>query len=494
MESAGDCPNRRGTDNARIEFTNRRPIEEKENNMNNNKNTSQQSRRGFMKAASIVSAGIAVGGVVTAPPAVHAAGSDVIKVGLIGCGGRGMGSLVDRIKVGDAIKIVALCDANRERAVKGMNDLSKMEDAKDKVDLSPDRVFGGFDGHKHVTDLADLVLIGSPPGFHVVHYLHAVEKGKHVFIEKPFCIDAEGYRRCMKANNIAEEKGLTVCSGFQRRHENRYREWISHIHAGEIGDVLSSRIYWNGEGAKERGKWAEGETELCFQAHCWYVFNWLSGDHIVEQHCHNIDVGNWIHGKGDPLAHPVSCVGHGGRQVRKTPKFAFHECGNIFDHHYVEYRYADGSVMHSMCRHMPGCWVKVGETVVGTKGRGEPHWLQPTGGQRWTYRNQEDKNGYQQEHVNQSEAMRNGENLHDGWFAATSSMVGVMGWMATYSGKEIQWDDAVTKGRTLFPYDKELTFDTVPPVTIGPDKTYEHAVAVPGVYDPFDKTEQGETT
>jgi hypothetical protein len=234
---------------------------------------------------------------------------------------------------------------------------------------------------------------------------------------------------------------------------------------------------------------------MSFQAHCWYVFNWLSGDHGVEQHCHNMDVGNWIHGKGDPLAHPVSCVGHGGRQVRKTPKFKFHECGNIFDHHYVEYRYADGSVMNSMCRQIPNCWDQVGELVNGTKGSGECRdgnfvsWLQPTGGQRWTYpRNPQDKSAYLQEHIDQSEAMQKGERLHDGWFATTSSMIGVMGWMATYSGKEIQWDDAVAKGKTLFPYDVEITPDTVPPVTIGPDRTYEHAVAVPGEYDPFDKT------
>jgi len=356
------------------------------------------------------------------------------------------------------------------------------------LDLTPDTIFGGFDAYKHAMELADLVLIASPPGFHAVHYLHAVEKGKNVFVEKPFCVDAEGYRRCMKANQIAEEKGLTVCSGFQRRYEKRNREWVERIHAGSIGDVVSSRVYWNGAGAKDRGVWAPNETEMSFQSHCWYVFNWLSGDHIVEQHCHNIDMGNWIHGKGNPLAHPVSCVGHGGRQVRKTPKVPIHLCGNIYDHHYVEYRYADGSIMHSMCRHMPNCWDKVSEIVVGTKGHGEAHWLQPTEGQRWEYpRRNQDRNGYQQEHIDQADAMRTGKRLHDGWHSATSSMTAVMGYMATYSGKEIRWDDAVARGKTLFPYDVELTFDTVPPVTIGPDKTYEHAVAVPGEYDPFDK-------
>ena len=445
-----------------------------------------------MKAASVVSAGVVVGGALATAPAVHAAGSDIITVGLVGCGRRGMGSLMDRFAAsnfveGDVIKVVALGDVHRGQATRAATMLEAMEDHRDKIDLSPDRLFGGFDNYKRVAELADLVLINSPPGFHPDHYLYAVEQGKHVFVEKPFCVDAEGYRRCMKANQIAEEKGLTVCGGFQRRYENRNREWVERIHAGAIGNIVASRVYWNGGGAADRGSWREGTTEMFFQTHCWYVFNWLSGDHKVEQHCHNIDMGNWIHGRGDPLAHPVSCVGNGGRQVRKTPRFPVHISGHIFDHHSVEYRYADGSVMHSMCRQIPGSWNHVGELITGTNGTGGGHWLQPTGGERWTFRGNNERNGYLQEHIDQAEAMRNGTRLHDGWHSATSSMVAVMGTMATYSGQEIRWDDAVARGRTLFPYDQELTFDTVPPVTIGADGTYEHAVALPGLYNPFDR-------
>ena len=438
-----------------------------------------------MKTAGIVSAGITTVGVLSTVPAVHAVGSDVIKVGLIGCGGRGMGSIVDRLKVGDAIKIVALGDLNETRATQRMTELSTMEAAAGKVDLSPDHVFFGFDSYKKVTELVDVVHICSPAGFHPDHFLHAVEKGKHVFMEKPFCVDAEGYRRCMKANKIAEEKGLTVCAGFQRRHEQKYLEWISRIHAGAIGDVLSTRMFWNGgSGAGSR---LEGETEISFQIRRWYIFNWLCGDHIVEQHCHNIDVGNWIHGKGEPLAHPVSCAGNGGRQVRKSPKFPPAACGNIFDHHYVEYRYADDSVMISTCRQTPNCWNNVAEMVSGTKGSGgtswEAAWLRPTGEERWNA--PKGRNPYEQEHVNQAEMIRKGERLHDGWHAATSSMTAVMGRMATYSGQEIKWDDAVAKGKSLFPYDVELTVDTIPPLMPGPDGTYEHAVAIPGEYNPY---------
>ena len=160
--------------------------------------------------------------------------------------------------------------------------------------------------------------------------------------------------------------------------------------------------------------------------------------------------------------------------------------GNIFDHHYVEYRHADGSVMTSTCRQIPNCWNKVSEIVSGTKGSGEATWLQPLGGERWSIPGSQDRNHYEQEHVNQAEAVRKGERLHDGWHAATSTMIAIMGRMATYSGQEITWDDAIAKGKTLFPYDVEWTFDTAPPVVIGADGTYEHAVAMPGEYNPFD--------
>ena len=448
---------------------------------------SRHSRRNFLKTAGVVSAGLAVGSSLSTARGANVAGSDVIKVALIGSGGRGVGCLLDRFAVGDAVKVVALADVAKGTAERAAAALAKMEDKKAMIDLSPERVFGGFDSYKKAIEFADLVLIASPPAFHPDHYLYAVEKGKHVFMEKPFGIDAEGYRRCMKANKIAEEKGLTVCAGFQRRHEKKYLEWMSRIHGGEIGDIISTDVYWNAAGAKVRGVREEGEPEMSFQVRDWYFFNWLSGDHNVEQHCHNIDIGNWIHGKGDPLAHPVSCVGMGGRQVRRTPKFPYNECGNIFDHHYVEYRYADESIMHSQCRQIPGCWNSVTENVAGTKGRGGVIWLQQTGGAKWEYpRNSGDKSGFVQEHIDQAEAMRKGGKLHGGWSAATSTMIGVMGWMATHSGKEIKWDDAVARGKTLFPYDKELSYDMAPPVVPGPDGTYEHAVPVPGEYDPFD--------
>ena len=449
------------------------------------KKTTGSSRRDFLKLAGVGSVGLAAVGNLSIARGANAGGTDVIKVALIGCGGRGTGSVVDRFAVGDNVKLVALADAVPDYARNAAKLLRAEDQHKDKLDLPEDRIFDGLDAYKKAIDCCDQVLIASPPAFHPVHYAYAVQQGKHVFIEKPFGVDAPGYKLCMKTNKLAEEKGLTVCGGYQRRHENPYREWISRIHDGEIGDVLATRVYWNGAGAKNRGFRAEGETEMHFQVRDWYFFNWLSGDHIVEQHCHNIDVGNWIHGQGDPLAHPVSCVGMGGRQVRKTPRFPYNECGNIFDHHYVEYTYADGSVMHSQCRQIPGCWNSVTEKVLGSNGNGQIAWLQKKNAPRWQYRGTGDKSGYVQEHINQVEAIRNGQKLHDGWHSATATMIAVMGWMATYSGREIKWDEAVEQGKALFPYDQELTFDTPTPVMPGEDGTFEHAVPVPGQYDPF---------
>lgn len=447
------------------------------------------TRRNFLKTAGLASValGTEIESTVSVARGANSGGSDTIKVALIGCGGRGLGSVLDRFAVGDNVKLVAVSDVIENVAKKGAEMLHNNEKHKDKLDLPPERVFGGFDGYEKAVDCADQVLIVSPPAFHPDHYLYAVRQGKHVFIEKPFCVDAEGYRRCMAANKIAEEKNLTVCGGFQRRHQDNYLEWVSRIHDGAIGDVVATRVYWNGGGAKVRGVRGTDEHEMRFQVRDWYFFNWLSGDHIVEQHCHNLDVGNWIHGKGDLLAHPVSCIGMGGRQVRKTPKFPYNECGNIFDHHYVEYTYSDGSIMHSQCRQIPGCWNRVSESVSGTAGHGQVAWLRKKDGDRWEFkRKDKNRSGYVQEHFNQVDAIRNGKKLHDGWHSSTASMIAVMGWMSTYSGREIKWDEAVQKGKTLFPYDKDLTFETVPPVVPGEDGTYEHAVAMPGVYNPFE--------
>ncbi len=447
------------------------------------KKTTASTRREFLRKTGVGTLGLMAVTNLGIARSAHAAGSDLIKVALIGCGRRGVGSAMDRFAVGDNMKLVALADTAEKPAQLAVKTF--LEEHAEKIDLPEDRLFTGFDAYKKAIECCDQVLIASPPSFHAVHYQEAIRQGKHTFVEKPMFVDAPGYRMCMEANKLAEEKNLTVCVGFQRRHQNSYREWVKRILDGEIGDVLSTRVYWNGGQVWIRGVRGPDESEMSFQCRDWYFFNWLSGDHIIEQHCHNVNIGHWIHGKGDPLAHPVSCVGLGGRQWRKTPILPYNECGNVFDHHYVEYRYEDGCVMHSQCRQIPGCWNLVGEKVDGTNGKGESCWLEPKGKSRWNYQNKNDKSAFVQEHINQVAAIREGTKLHDGWHGATSTMISVMGRMATYSGREIKWDEAIQRGAALFPYDQELSFEVNPPVMPGPDGTYEHAVAIPGLYNPF---------
>jgi len=440
------------------------------------------SRRHFLKTSATVAA--ATGVALPLMRSVHAEGSGTIKIGLVGCGGRGLGAVQQALSSGKDVKLVAVGDYFKSRASNGVKALKGQ--APEQVDVSDDHIFDGFQNDLGVINSGvDVVLIACAAKFHPYYAKHAVEAGKHVFVEKPFGVDAPGYKICMKANQVAEDKKLTVCAGYQRRHQPSYLEWLKRIQDGEIGDVRSTRVYWNGGQVWIRGVRGETESEMSFQVRDWYFFNWLSGDNIIEQHCHNIDVGNWIHGKGDRLAHPIKAYGLGGRQWRKTPILPYNECGNVFDHHYVEFQFADGTIMHSQCRQINGCWNSVTEKVDGTKGHGQACWLQPENGSRWEFPKKENKNAYVEEHVHQAEAIRNGTYLHDGWHAATSSMTAVMGRMATYSGKEILWDEAVEKGSALFPYGKELTFETPTPVMPGPDGTYEHAVAIPGIYNPF---------
>lgn len=467
-------------DSIRIIFC---PVDNHQKRKQKMNSTKQTSRRQFLK----MTGGIAAVYTLGVARSAYAAGTDEIKVALIGCGRRGRGAVLDRIAVGDNMKLVAIADISSERLNLAISTFDKLENKTTKINLPHEHVFNGFDGYKKAIECADQVLITSFPGFHTTHYEYAVQQGKHVFVEKPFCIDAEGYRRCMKANKLAEEKNLTVLSGYQRRHQNSYLEWIKRIQNGDIGNILNTRVYWNAGQISLRAEKKTNETEMSFQTRDWYVFNWLSGDHYLEQHCHNIDVGNWILGKGDPLAHPISCYGLGGRQARRSPWMSPCDCGNIFDHHYVEYRYDNERVMHSQCRQIKQCWTAVTERVQGTAGNGVACSLAPYDKETWNYpKKNNDKSPYIQEHIDQVDAIRNGKKLHEGWFAATSSMIGIMGRMATYSGKEITWEDAVNKGKTIFPYDKELTFDTLPPVLPDADGSYEKSTAIPGIYDPFE--------
>jgi predicted dehydrogenase len=280
-------------------------------------------------------------------------------------------------------------------------------------------------------------------------------------------VDAPGIRRVLAAAEVAKQKNLKVGVGLQRHHDARYLETVQRIHDGAVGQIVYLRAYWNGAGYRQRPGRESGMTEMAYQLRNPYHYTWISGDNIAEQHVHNIDVCNWIEG-----THPVSAQGQGGRQVRIGPLF-----GDIFDHHSVEFTYADGSQLFSQCRHMPGCWNRVAEHVVGTKGKAEVNKGRiEAGADEWLWRGPK-TNPYQVEHDRLFEAIRNDRPHNEVESGATATMTAIMGRMATYSGKVISWDEALQSELSLAP--DRYAFDATPPVLPGPDGIYP--CAVPGV-------------
>ena len=415
------------------------------------------SRRDFLKGTTAAAAGMALAGGLNVARTAHAAGSDELKIALIGCGGRGTGAVNDCLSSCENVKLIAIADAFANNAKESLANLKKEESIAGKIDVPEDRIFVGFDAYeKAIAAGPDVVLMATPPGFRPIHYAAAVKAGKHVFMEKPCCVDAPGFRSLMETNKLADEKGLKVSVGLQRRHSKEFLGKVKQIQEGSLGDLILLRAYWNGGPIWVRDR-QPGQTEMEYQMRNWYHFVWLCGDHINEQHVHNLDVCNWV--KGD---HPMTANGMGSCHCRDN-----HGIGQIYDNHFVEFTYKDGSTLLSQCRQQPNTWSYVTQFAHGTKGLQE---LQGNG-----------KDGYKQEHVDLINAIRKGDKLNDGWHGATSSFTAVLGRMATYSGQVVNWDDAVAKGPDEMP--KKFAFDADPPAML--DKNGNYPQPVPGVYKPY---------
>ncbi|HEX3989347.1 MAG TPA: Gfo/Idh/MocA family oxidoreductase, partial [Verrucomicrobiae bacterium] len=314
------------------------------------------TRRNFIKTTSTLAAAAAVA------PGVFGAGDDTLKLALIGCGGRGSGACNQALSTTGPLKLVAMADAFKDRLDNSYDELKKQHG--DRVDVQDDAKFVGFDAYQHAIAMADVVILATPPGFRPPHFEEAVKQGKNIFMEKPVAVDAPGVRKVLANCEIAKQKNLKVAVGLQRHHQAGYIETVKRLHDGAIGDIVAMRAYWNGNSpwVRERKKLEEAAgrplSEMEYQMRNWYYFVWLCGDHINEQHIHNLDVINWV-----KQGHPIRAWGIGGREVRKGI-----DNGEIFDHHCVEFEYADGSRLSSQCRHQPGCWDNVSEHVQGTKG------------------------------------------------------------------------------------------------------------------------------
>lgn len=430
--------------------------------------TASLSRRRFLATTSTALVGGTVLGALAPERAAFATSSDTLKLALVGCGGRGTGAANQALSAPGPTRLVALADVRPEQLEKCLNNLNAHK--ADQVDVPPERQFTGFDGYQKAIALADVVILATSPGFRPIHFAEAVRQGKHVFMEKPLATDAPGIRQVLASAQDAKAKNLKVGVGLQRRHKAGYQETIKRIQDGALGELLTLRCYWDG-GSRDGVERMPDESEMHYQIRNWYYFTWLSGDHIVEQHVHNIDVANWIKG-----THPIRAQGMGGRQVRKAKRH-----GQIFDHHFVEFEYADGTRMFSQCRQIPGCWPSIAEHARGTRGEADLNndrdLFVIKGGSSWRYPAQARKiDPYQQEHDDLFAAIRQDKPYNEAEYGALSTMTGILGRMCTYSGQQVEWDDALNSKIELLP--KTFSWDAAPLVL--PDSEGWYPVAVPG--------------
>ncbi len=403
------------------------------------------NRRTFLKSSSTAVAGGALLGALPVERfALGASPGDTLRLALIGCGGRGSQAANQALSTSGGVKLVAMADVFKDQLEGSLNNLKKTQ--KEKVEVNEDTMFIGFDAYKH-----------------------AIE---HVFMEKPVATDAPGVRRVLAAAEEAKKKNLKVAVGLQRHHHLAYLETLARLHDGAIGDIVAMRCYWNGNTpwvkfrADLEKKYGRPLTEMEYQMRNWYYFVWLCGDHICEQHIHNLDVINWVK-KG----YPVRAHGMGGCEVRKGKDY-----GEIFDHHAVEFEYADGSRCFSQCRHINGCWSNVSEHMIGTKGTCDVGGHVIRGENAWRFRKEGAKDPYQQEHDDLFAAIRNDTPYSEAENGAKSTMTSILGRMATYSGKVIEWEKAIESQLDYFP--KTLAWDAEPPVKPNADGMYQ--LPVPG--------------
>ena len=437
------------------------------------------SRRRFIQGSSLAVAGAAA----LKSPSVHAAdgqGETTIKVGLIGCGGRGTGALLDAIGAASRsvypakgyhtedvaegakvektnIEVIALADLFDDRLERCRRNLSKLG-----VDIPSKYTFLGFDAYQKLLAIPEInyVILATPPHFRPTQLMAAVEAGKNVFLEKPAAVDVPGVKMVLAAGELAQEKQLGIAAGTQRRHTPSYRETIKQIHDGAIGDLVYAKCYWNGGQIWVVNR-QPGWSDMEWQLRNWNYFTWLSGDHIVEQHVHNLDVMNWVLGM-----HPVKAVsGLGGRQVRTGEQH-----GHIFDHFAVEYEYPNGITMFSQARQINGCKNTVGEQVIGSRGTSncKDSWYRKDG-ESFRYRKRH-PSGYKLEHENLIASIRSGKPINEAKAIAEATLTAIIGREAVYSGQAVTWDQALQSERHLGPERYEFG-----PYPISP-------VAMPGKY------------
>ena len=401
------------------------------------------TRRNFISQSTAVTAGAVA---VTKLAAVPVKKGDVIRVGLVGCGGRGTGACRQALQADTGTRLVAMADMFSDRLDGSLERLLAIPAVSERISVPAGKRFVGFDAFDQLlASGVDVVLLATPPHFRPVHIEKAINAGVHVFAEKPVAVDGPGIRSVLASCKLAKKKKLSVVSGLCLRHSYGFQELVRRLHDGAIGDLLSLQAndYRGSIWYKERQPdW----TDMHYQMRNWYYYNWLSGDFNVEQHVHFLDVCSWAKG-----AYPIKAVGMGGRHVRTEKKY-----GDIFDHHSIVYEYDDGAKLYSNTRQMKGCKSNMSAEVQGSAGRARFSerrngvTINAKGKDLWVYRG-EDNDIYQTEHDELFASIRSGKPINNGEYMAKSTLLAIMGRMATYTGQEITWDMALNSKEVLGP-------------------------------------------
>ncbi|WP_372633626.1 Gfo/Idh/MocA family protein [Fodinibius sp.] len=432
--------------------------------------SSSISRRTFLGSSAAL-----VGGAFLSPLAggsnAFGASTNTLKIALVGSGSRGAGAVVNALQAEEGVELVAMADVFEEKLNDSYENLMRVDSISDRIKVPDDHKFVGLDAYQKAIDLADVVLLATPPAFRPLHFETAVEAGKHVFMEKPLATDAPGVRRVFEAGKVAEEKGLSVVVGLQYRYSRRFQKLVEKVNAGELGDITSMSCNYLLAGVKQVDR-EPSDSELEYQLRNWRQFEWLWGGSPAGLTIHFEDIAHWAKG-----SYPVRAFGTGGRAALEGP-----EQGNIYDHYYIDYEYEDGTSLHSRTRHIQGCWTNRTFSFEGSRGVAHasggsgPEIKSRKGETLWSYDDSGDPNPYQTEHEVLYRAIRSGNPVNDTEWGAKSTMTSIMGRMAVQSGKLVEWEDALNSDVVMVPDD--LSDDSEPPVLPREDGSYP--VPIPG--------------
>ncbi len=432
-------------------------------------NRRHPTRRDFLKASTVAAAGAAGLARVSLARTAHAAGSDIIKIGMVGCGSRCPGAAVNAMNVDKGVRLVAMTDIFADRVKNRREWLRKAKPAQ--VAVHDDHCFSGLEGYKHVLECVDVVLIACAAKYHPVYLQAAVEAGKHVFVEKPHAIDPPGVRQVTAACELAKKKRLSVMSGLHSRHHPGYRETVKRVHDGAIGEIVAVEENFL------RGPYGlyyrqPKQTEVEYQFSNQYHFAWLCGDDVAQSLVHNVDRATWVMHEQPP----VKAHGMGGRSASFGEVY-----GNVFDHHGVVYQYANGVRMYAFCRTENGCYNDSDSILLGSKGRCNLTHCIIEGATKWRYHPHKgaNENPYDLEHAALFSAIRSGNPINCGDYMARSTLVAILGQLTCYDGRELTWEQVAKSDFVFTPRVEDVRLDTEPPVR--PDAKGWYPVPMPGM-------------